>query len=202
MKKQKIGNRRFVLGITGSFGSGKSTVAKMLKGSSVSVVDADRIAHKVLNDRLIRGRISSIFGREVIKKGSVERSRLGALVFRDSDLRLRLQRIVHPRIIRIIKEEIKNSRHRDIILDAPLLIEAGLQGLADKLLVVTISREEQLKRLLRKTHLKKADILKRMRAQYPLSRKVRMADFIIDNSGRLEETEEQVKKIRRLLWKK
>jgi dephospho-CoA kinase len=108
---------------------------------------------------------------------------------------------VYPQIIRIIKEKIKASKSQNIILDAPLLIEAGLEGLADKLLVVTISREEQLKRLLRKTNLKKADILKRIRAQYPLSRKVRMADFIIDNSGRLKETKEQVNKIRRLLWK-
>ncbi|MBM3255250.1 MAG: dephospho-CoA kinase [Candidatus Omnitrophica bacterium] len=200
MKRQRKNKRRIILGITGSFGSGKSTVARLLKAGSCSLIDADRIAHQVLRQRDVHKKIVSIFGQAVLGKGSLDRRRLGSLVFSSKRILKKLQEIVHPRVIGIIRDKIETSP-KNIILDAPLLIEAGLGDLADKILVVKISRAKQVKRLLSKTTLSRADILRRIRAQFPLSMKVRMADFIIDNNGSLAKTKEQLVKIRRLLWK-
>jgi dephospho-CoA kinase len=108
---------------------------------------------------------------------------------------------MHPEIIRAINKKIKEISRGIIVLDAPLLIEKGLQNLVDKLIVVTITRIKQIERIRRKTNLKRTDILKRIKAQMPLSNKVRLADFVIDNSKTLEETKKQVIGIRRLLWK-
>jgi dephospho-CoA kinase len=201
MRRQRQNRKRLILGLTGTFGSGKSTVARMLKSDRNKIIDADKIAHRVLGQADVYKKITGIFGREVIENDSIDRSRLGGSVFCSKRLLGKLQEIVHPKIIRIIKEEIKDYPDKDIILDAPLLIEVGLERLADKVLVVKISREEQVRRLIRKTNLCRKDILRRINAQIPLSTKVRMADFVIDNSGTLKETKEQVGKIRRLLWK-
>jgi dephospho-CoA kinase len=88
-----------------------------------------------------------------------------------------------------------------VVLDAPLLIEAGLGKIADKLIVVTIKREERIERLQRKTALSRLDILKRVKSQISQDVKLRLADFIIDNSGTIEKTREQVRSIRRQLWR-
>jgi dephospho-CoA kinase len=201
MKRQRQNRKRLILGLTGSFGSGKSMVARMLKSGRNKIIDADKIAHRVLKQADVYKKISGIFGQEIIKNHSIDRARLGGSVFCNKRLLGKLQEIVHPKIIRIIREEIKEYPDKDIILDAPLLIEVGLERLADKILVVKINREKQVQRLLSKTNLSRPDILKRIHAQVPLSTKVRMADFVIDNSGTLKETKEQVGKIRRLLWK-
>ncbi len=202
MKRQRQNKKRIILGLTGSFGSGKSTVARMFKAAGAKIIDADRIAHETLSPKgAVYKKIVRVFGQEVVRKNSIDRDKLGRYVFSNKRLLKRLQEIMHPVIIRTIKKEIASSPSRDIILDAPLLIEVGLEHLADKLLVVKISRERQIERLLRKTALSRADILKRIRAQFPLSAKVRMADFVIDNNGNLGETRKQVKGIRRLLWR-
>jgi dephospho-CoA kinase len=107
---------------------------------------------------------------------------------------------MHPEIIRIIKKNIKAVSGGIIVLDAPLLIEKGLEKITDKLIVVTIGVEKQIERMQRKTGLSRPDILKRIKAQISLRKKVRLADFIIDNNATLEETKRQIREIRRLLW--
>jgi dephospho-CoA kinase len=113
----------------------------------------------------------------------------------------KLNRIIHPRVIGIIRKQIKDAGAKAIILDAPLLIEAGLIGLADKIIIVKANKEKQISRLLNNTPLTRVDILKRIRSQVPLHVKARFADFIIDNSGTIKETRKQVEQIRRKLWK-
>jgi len=202
-QKQKGRKKKIVLGVTGAYGSGKSSIARMFSASDAEVIDADRIAHTVIRKkekaykRLIRA-----FGKEILGPDkSINRKRLAKLVFANKDLLRRLNKITHPQIISIIKKKVKSSSKKIIILDAPLLIEAGLRGLADKLVVVKIARKEQFRRLLRKTKLKKEAILKRIKSQMPQKVKVRIADFLIDNSGSRESTKEQVEAIRRSLWR-
>lgn len=203
--------KRIILGLTGSFGSGKTTVAKIFRTSGAEVIDADRIAHRLMRpDTAAYKRLINTFGKSILKKNKgIDRNKLGEIVFDDKNLLVRLNRIVHPAVIRIIKNRIATSSKRVIVLDAPLLIEAGLRGLVDKLIVVKIDRKEQTERILRKykkagakTALTRKDIVKRINAQMSLSDKVRMADFVIDNSGTIEKTKKQVGQIiRRRLWK-
>ncbi|MFA5096317.1 MAG: dephospho-CoA kinase [Candidatus Omnitrophota bacterium] len=190
-------NKKTVLGLTGGLGSGKSSVAAIFASRGARVIDADRIAHGCISrgKRAYR-RIVSVFGEGVLAKNrEIDRVKLGKAVFGDKGLLKKLNRIVHPEVIRVIKKEVAAQKKGVIVLDAPLLLEAGLGKGMDKLVVVTIDRKRQVRRLLKKTSLKKAEILKRIKSQIPLTAKARLADFIIDNNGTRKETENQVKNI-------
>lgn len=196
--------KRLVLGITGSFSSGKTTVAKIFKTQGAQVIDADNIAHRIIRPKSpVYKKIIDTFGNDILKDNlTIDRQRLGNIVFGNKGLLKKLNRITHPKIIRNIKSKIKTSRAQLIVLDAPLLIETKvLKKLIDKLIVVKIGRKKQLARAMKKTGLSKTDILKRLKNQLPLQEKVRLADFVIDNSGTIKNTEKQVDKIRRLWWK-
>jgi dephospho-CoA kinase len=202
-QRQKRNKKRIILGLTGSFGSGKTTVARIFKSFGCKIIDADRISHMVIKpDTKVYKKITNTFGKDILNKNrTINRNQLAQIVFNNKNLLKILNKIMHPEVIRTIKSKIKNSGSKIIILDAPLLIEAGLKKLADKLIVVKIKRIKQVERLMRKTPLSKIDILKRIGHQMSLADKVRLADFVIDNSGTMGETRRQVEKIRRLLWK-
>jgi dephospho-CoA kinase len=197
-KKSKI-----IIGLTGSFGSGKSTVAKIFKAYGAKIIDADKIAHKAIRPHSqIYQKIIKAFGKDILKRDKViDRRKLADKVFNNKKSLRKLSQIVHPEVIRVIKKEMKDALQKVVVLDAPLLIETGLARMVDKLIVVKINRKEQIKRMQRKFHLKRMDILRRVRSQIPLSYKLHMADFIIDNNGTIEMTKKQVGQIRRLLWR-
>jgi len=186
-----------IIGITGSFGSGKTTVARMFKSFGVEVIDVDKIAHRIIKPRSkIYKKIISAFGKDILKNNkTIARHKLAQIVFNNKNLLKKINRIMHPEIIRMIKNRIKTSRSKLIILDTPLLIEAGLKDRVHKLIVVKVDRRHQIQRLLNKTSLTRAEILGRIKAQIPLRDKVRLADFVIDNSGTIDDTKRQVKKI-------
>ncbi len=196
-------DKRLILGLTGSFGSGKTMVAKIFKSFGAKVIDADKIAHRIIKPQSqIYQKIISIFGKNILKKNkTIDREKLAQIVFNNKNLLKKLNQIMHPQIIKIIKSQIKNYKSKIIILDAPLLIEAGLANLVDKLIVVKAKKKEQIERLQAKLPLQKREILKRIKAQIPLQDKVRLADFVIDNSATIKNTKRQVAQIRRVLWK-
>lgn len=192
--------KKLIIGITGGFGSGKSTVAKIFKGWGAQVIDADKIAHQLLKPKTKSySKIIAAFGRGILKQDkTIARNKLAQIVFPNKNLRIKLNQITHPTIIRRIKNKINTSKEKLIVLDAPLLVEAGLRKSIDRLIVVKIRRKVQIERLLKKTSLTESDILRRIKSQIPLENKVRLADFVIDNSGTIQETSKQVKNI----WKK
>ncbi|MCX5702364.1 MAG: dephospho-CoA kinase [Candidatus Omnitrophica bacterium] len=200
---QRKRRKKIILGITGSFGSGKSTVAAIFKSYGAKIIDADRISHSIISPgSKIYKKIVATFGPSILRKDRrINRDKLAKIAFSDKALLKSLNKILHPEILRIIKKKIRTLSSKIIVLDAPLLIETGLTKLADKIIVVKIKRSQQLKRIQKKTFLDPADILKRIRFQLPLSKKIRLADFIIDNSGTIEKTKNQAAQIRRLLWK-
>ena len=196
MLKQKKDKKR-VIGVTGIFGSGKSTVSGMLKSYGLKIIDADKIAHKhLLPGTDAYKRILDYFGGGILKKNKkINRHKLGKLVFDNKKLLEKLNSILHPKVIADIEEGIIKSKEKIVVLDAPLLIESGLRKLVDDLIVVIIERDELLRRQVRRAALKRTDILKRIKSQIPQNVKSRFANFIIDNSGTVSETKKQVKRL-------
>jgi dephospho-CoA kinase len=203
MKERRKNKKSIILGLTGSFGSGKTTVARIFKSSGAKIIDADRIAHRSIKPKgKIYKRIINIFGEDILTKNrTINRNKLADIVFNNKNLLKTLNKIMHPEVTRIIKSKIKTSKAKVIVLDAPLLIEAGLKNLVDKLIVVKIAKRKQIERIQHKTGLAKLDILKRIKSQISQNVKSRFANFVIDNSGSIKETKKQVETIRRSLWK-
>ena len=197
------GRKRFVLGVTGSFGSGKTTVAGIFKSFGAQIIDADKLARKsIIPGSQAYKRIIRAFGKDILSKNkAIDRRKLAGAVFNNKKLLKRLNSIIHPGVIRVIKNRIRDSRSKAVVLDVPLLIESGLETLVDKIVVVKISRAKQIKRLRNKTGLSKEDISNRIKSQIQQNVKLRFADFIIDNSGTIGETKKQAERIRRMLWK-
>ena len=202
--KSKLEKKILVLGITGSFGAGKTTVALMFKRLGVSVIDADRIYHQLIKPgTLVYKGIVSAFGREILEKNKqIDRSKLAKLVFSKKEALKRLSQITHPAIIKRMSfklSKLKRSQRRKIIvIDAPLLIEAGKISMVDKLIVVKTSKKNQIARCRRRFGISRDGVIKRIRTQAPLTEKIRLADYVIDNNGMLQQTREQVKNI----WEK
>jgi dephospho-CoA kinase len=202
--KRLSGNRPFVIGITGGFGTGKSFVASLFRNLGGEVLDADRIAHAAIRKTSpAYKKIVRAFGEGVLdSRRNIDRRKLAEVVF-ESRVRLKaLNRIVHPIVIAAMKKRMQEARPGSVIvLDVPLLVEAGLAPLADRLVVVKASRSRSVARAMRKFRITKGECMKRIRNQMPLKEKVRIADFIIDNDGTRKETERQVRKIwRKIAW--
>jgi len=190
-----------VIGLTGSFGTGKSTVARMFKELGARVLDADTITHNLIRPgRDSWRKIVRWFGPDILNRNqTINRDKLAKIVFRKrQDLR-KLEEIIHPLVVREIAGrlgKIENSRKDEIVvIDAPLLIEVGLAKKVDTLIVVKLNRTEQIVRSLKQKGISRAQILKRIRSQLPLSKKIAIADYVIDNNGKKNDTRRQVKKI-------
>lgn len=200
MPRQKR-SKKIILGVTGGFGSGKSTVSGILKAYGAELIDADKLAHScIASQGKCYKRLIRVFGNKILKNDeSIDRAKLGKIVFGNKKLLRRINNIIHPEVIKEIKKRIKRSKSGVIVLDVPLLIESGLKGLVDKLIVVKATRVTQIRRALKSGVLNKADVLKRINSQIPLRVKSRLADFVIDNSGSTTKTRKQAADIWRSL---
>ena len=186
------------VGLTGSIAVGKSFVLSVLAEAGCATFDADTIAHLVMEPGRDAYRdIVREFGPQVLAEGgTIDRARLGAIVFADKDRRLRLNEIVHPRVIeeqnRLLKEAEAADPDGIAVVDAALMIESGGYKRFDKLIVVFCDRETQIERLMRRNAISRADAELRISAQMSSEEKRRYADFEIDTSGTLEETRRRV----------
>ncbi|MBU8787027.1 MULTISPECIES: dephospho-CoA kinase [Bacillus] len=189
-----------VIGLTGGIASGKSTVAHMFQKRGITVVDADVIAKEAVEKGMPAYRkIAETFGEGVLlDNGGIDRKKLGELVFQNEDKRMQLNAIVHPEVRKtMIKErdEAIQAGERFVVLDIPLLYESGLEHLTDKVLVVWVPKELQLERLMKRNSLSEEEALNRIHAQLPLDEKRKKADAVIDNSGGLNDTENQLQEL-------
>ena len=194
-----------VIGLTGGIATGKSTVSNMFKARGIPVLDADQIAHDLLErGTKVFQQIVDEFGEDVVSStGCICRKTLGRIVFDDASKRERLNNIVHPEVKRIMCQQIdafKSSFEPVIVLDVPLLFESGFHTLCDYTVVVYTDEETQLKRLMKRNNLTQEEAMKRINAQMPLKDKVQLADWVIDNSSHLLETEKQVVALIDKLW--
>ena len=186
-----------VFGLTGNIGSGKSAVAAMLREAGIPVLDADRISRKVTAPG---GRaydaVVEAFGRGILRQdGTIDRKRLGEIVFADPSLRARLEAITHPAILEAMKEAIagiEREGHRAAVVEATLIHESGRKGLSEAVISVTCDRETAISRLAARDGMSRTQAEARLRAQMDADRKAGASDYVIDNSGSLEETRRQV----------
>lgn len=185
-----------VLGLTGSLGSGKSTVARMIEeAAGAPVIDADEITHRLQapGGQAYLG-ILDVFGEQVLlPDGTLNRRALAALIFEDSQKRQLLNSIVHP-LVRAEEERLlKQHQHAPlVVLMVPLLYEVGMENLADKVMVVVADDEVRFERLQARSGMSREEARNRLAAQMPQHEKAARADFVIDNSGALEATRKQV----------
>lgn len=186
-----------IIGITGAFGSGKSTVAAEFGRLGFKVINADNIGHKLLDKKPIKEKVISKFGKEILTKNYIDRKKLKDIVFYDKGKLIELNRIIHPEIIKEIKtiiKNIQNSKNKNAVVDGALLVEAGFKGL-DRLVVVKISRQNQMERLLKNGKYNKEEINNIIKSQLPQSKKLKYADFVIDNNKDLHHLRAQVEDV-------
>lgn len=185
------------IGLTGGIASGKTTVANWLKHQGIALVDADQIARQVVapyEEGLAR--IRAHFGDSVLQKdGSLDRSKLGQLVFSQPRKLEELNELLHPLIRARMKTQLADLEehgHSFVFLDIPLLFESHLEDWVDRILVVYVPQELQLRRLMARNHLDSQAAEARIHAQLPLEEKVKRADAVINNSASPEATYEQL----------
>lgn len=193
------------IGLTGGIATGKSTVARMLVARGAALVDADRIAREIVEPgQAALARIAERFGDRVIQAdGTLDRRMLGTIVFADADERKALEAITHPAIRELMRERIAaleaERPDRLVVADIPLLYESGLQHLYEGVMVAYVPREVQRARLIGRDGLSPEEADKRIRAQMDIEEKRRLADYVIDNSGSLADTEAQLDRFWRSL---
>ncbi len=190
-----------LVGLTGGIASGKSLVAKLLKDLGAYVIDADEIAHEVVQPGTPTYReILQQFGEEILgKDGTIDRAKLGQQVFSDPIRRAVLEGIVHPKVFAVEETRRREIAQKDpqavIIFDAPLLIETRAHELMDRVIVVYADRKTQLKRLKERDRLDPEEAKLRISAQLPLSDKKQYADYIIDGMASPQEVATQTEAI-------
>ncbi|KII88266.1 hypothetical protein PLICRDRAFT_41427 [Plicaturopsis crispa FD-325 SS-3] len=195
-----------VVGLTGGIATGKSSVSSLLKARQLPVVDADVIAREVVAPGTpALARIAKHFGPAVLlPDGSLDRKKLGSIIFNDDAQRKKLNSIVHPAVRRamftaVLRNWIKGEKI--CIMDVPLLIEGPLWKMVGKVVVVYCSADIQLQRLMKRDNSSREDASSRLNSQIPISEKVQYADMIIDNSGSPQELEAHVDQVVKRLEK-
>jgi len=192
-----------IVGLTGGIVGGKSTVASMFRDLGAKIIDADKLGHSViLPNKPAWKKIVKIFGKDILQNDlTIYRKKLGKIVFANKTFLKKLNEVTHPEITKMIKKEIslaKNAKHNQekiLIIDAALIYETKIDEFMDKIIVVYIDKDKQIKRLIMRNNLSKDEALQRVRSQIPMEEKAKMADYVIDNSNSLSKTREQVEKI-------
>lgn len=187
-----------IIGLTGGIASGKSTVSALLVNKGAKLVDADVIARDVMlpGHKVLTAAVEQ-FGAEILHPdGTLNRGQLGAIVFNDPAALQALNNLTHPAIRQEIKEQMYSMEQEDperlIVVDIPLLYESNLENLFHKIVVVYVPREMQIARLMERNRLSLEEAEARLNAQMDIEVKRNKANYIIDNSGDLTNTEEQV----------
>ena len=183
-----------LIGLTGGIATGKSTVSAMLKKAGAIIVDADRIARDVVKKGLPAYReIVAQFGTEVLlPDGEINRNMLGDIIFNDHQKKQLLNSIVHPYVNEEVNRQIiqiqKTHPNAVIVLDIPLLIEAGMHDDLSEIIVVYTPQDIQIQRLMQRDRISEADALARVQSQMSIEEKKQQATLVIDNSGTIENT--------------
>jgi dephospho-CoA kinase len=188
------------IAITGGAGSGKSTVARMFKEFGAVVLDADQVAR----DAVAVGtpawqELRRLYGEDFFhQNGTLNRSKLAQRIFTDPDARRRLDALIHPLVAQDLQNQVADLERQGIelvLVEVPLLFEAGQEHAFDRVIVVAVSEADQIRRLRDRDQRGEEEIRGILQAQWPLADKMAQADYVVDNSGDQDSTLEQVKKL-------
>ena len=189
-----------VIGLTGGIGSGKSSVSQFLAELGAVILDADEVGHEALKpDTEIWREVVAAFGRQILTpSGDIDRKKLGKIVFGNPEFLSQLNQIMHPRMYDIVKAQIEGYRQQRVdvvVLEAPLLLEAGWTSLVDEVWVTVASEPTVLKRLEERAGLSKQESLARIHSQLSPEERIKHADVVINNDGSLDELKMKVKEL-------
>jgi len=194
------------VGLTGSIATGKSSVANMLKELGAYIIDADEIAHDALKKtEKPYKQILDVFGSNILdEQGNIDRKKLGSIVLNDKQKLAVLESIIHPYVQQKRKEIeesiLQQDRNAVIIYDVPLLFEKHLENSFDKIIVVYVPKDIQIKRLIKRQNISYGEALNLINLQICIEEKKKKADFVIDNSYSLENTKKQVLEVFKKLY--
>ncbi len=189
-----------IIGLTGGIASGKSTVTRTLVDLGAIIIDSDELAHNIMKPYKPAWKdIVKIFGTEILNHDeTINRDRLGQIVFNDPDKLRELNQITHWRIAERYKEDLRLLRKEKpeavVVMEIPLLYETHAERICDEVWVVWVDRETQMERLMKRDGISREDALKRIEAQMDLDEKARLADVVIDNRHSIEATNEAATK--------
>ncbi|HLQ97151.1 MAG TPA: dephospho-CoA kinase [Candidatus Dormibacteraeota bacterium] len=186
-----------IIGLTGGISSGKSTVSTMFSTLHIPVIDADKVSREVVEPgKSAYHEIRRVFGQEIFKEDqTLNRKKLGAIIFADEEKRKQLNAIVHPAVR---KEMLQQRDHyveqgeKCVVLDIPLLFEGNLTSMVDKTIVVAVGEDVQLQRLMARDQLTIMEAKQRIKSQMPIREKVDLADAVINNNGSKIDSEKQL----------
>lgn len=180
--------------ITGNIASGKSEVEKIIKNMGYVVYDADKIAHDNLG--FVKHQLTAAFGKEILINGEISRAKLGNIVFNDNRKLKKLDSIIHPEVIKDINALFKvHEKEKYIFVSVPLLFEAKMDSMFDKIIFVYADDKIRLERLMKRNNLNKTAALQRLNAQQSQEEKIVKSDYVIKNEGSLEDLEYQLQQL-------
>ncbi len=190
-----------IVAVTGGIASGKSLVLNTFMNLGAFVIDCDILSREaVIPCSKAWWKIVAVFGKAICRHDlEIDRKKLGGIVFNDSSKRKILEQIIHPEVRRKCTERLeaikKMAPNAIVVIDVPLLIETGLQKEFDTVIVVYVSADMQIRRLMDRDEITEEEARKMVELQIPLAEKRRFADYIINNDGTHEETEMQVRTV-------
>ena len=190
-----------IIAVTGGMATGKTTVAKILSPLlGAEIIDADEIVHGLLSPgEKIWRKVVQHFGKDILKyDSSIDRKKLGKDIFSHISKRKKLESIIHPAVKNIIKDKLKQFRESNkkwVVMDIPLLFEAEMEQMVDRIIVVVRDESSQLNTLQKEKKLSWQEAKERIESQLPLSEKTKRAHFVIDNNSTLQDTGKQVREI-------
>jgi len=190
-------NQPLRLGVTGGAGSGKSVVCERLRSHGVSVILADELARRaVMPGMPAYEKIVAHFGTEILDDDrTINRARLRQVILKDADKKQTLESFVHPEVFRLMTEDYMAAGEAGaevVAVEVPLLFEAGMESYFDYILTISVEQEERIKRLMARDQISREDAEALMRIQWPEEEKQKKSDYVIDNSGSIEETIQSV----------
>ena len=187
-----------ILGLTGGIGTGKSTVAKMLREKNIPVVDTDSISKEIIEYPEIIEKIKAEISSKIFNnENKLDRKKLSEIVFENKDKLKKLNEIMHPVILKKMWDEVEKLKkdYKIIVVDIPLLFEINMENEVDKVLLIYSSKEIQIERIMNRDGRTREEAIKIINSQMPLYKKREKSDYIIQNNDSLEKLEKNLDKV-------